>query len=160
MNVKCIHHFKSLGLVLWHIQNYLHFTDEKIEAQLDWFCLSLNGLPWRLCSKASTWNSGDEGSIPKLGGYPWRRKWQPTPVFLPGRAHGLRSLAGYSPWGQKKVGYRWVTECAQWGKTFAQKDSHAHIDSEAYFFPFFIMFYIIQYCLVLKNLVYELFSRG
>ena len=29
---------------------------------------------------------------------PWRRKWQPTPVFLPGRFHGLKSLLGYSPW--------------------------------------------------------------
>ena len=31
----------------------------------------------------------------------WRRKWQPTPVFLPGESHGQRSLAGYSPWGHK-----------------------------------------------------------
>ena len=30
---------------------------------------------------------------------PWRRKWQPTPVFLPGEFHGQRSLVGYSPWG-------------------------------------------------------------
>ena len=29
---------------------------------------------------------------------PWRRKWQPTPVFLPGKPHGQRSLAGHSPW--------------------------------------------------------------
>ena len=29
----------------------------------------------------------------------WRRKWQPTPVFLPGKVHGQRSLAGCSPWG-------------------------------------------------------------
>jgi len=28
---------------------------------------------------------------------PWRRAWQPTPVFLPGESHGQRSLAGYSP---------------------------------------------------------------
>ena len=28
----------------------------------------------------------------------WRRKWQPTPVFLPGKIHGQRSLAGWSPW--------------------------------------------------------------
>ena len=28
-----------------------------------------------------------------------RRKWQPTPVLLPGESHGQRSLAGYSPWG-------------------------------------------------------------
>ena len=32
---------------------------------------------------------------------PWRRKWQPTPVFLPGESHGQRSLAGYSPLGCK-----------------------------------------------------------
>ena len=33
---------------------------------------------------------------------PWRREWQPTPVFLPGEFHGQRSLAGYSPWGCKE----------------------------------------------------------
>ena len=31
-----------------------------------------------------------------------RRKWQPTPVFLPGESHGQKSLAGYSPWGRKE----------------------------------------------------------
>jgi len=33
---------------------------------------------------------------------PWRRKWQPTPVFLPGESHGRRSLAGCRLWGHKK----------------------------------------------------------
>ena len=33
---------------------------------------------------------------------PWRRKWQPTPVLLPGESHGGRSLLGYSPWGHKE----------------------------------------------------------
>ena len=33
---------------------------------------------------------------------PWRRKWQPTPVLLPGESHGRRSLVGYSPWGRKE----------------------------------------------------------
>ena len=33
---------------------------------------------------------------------PWRRNWQPTPVFVPGEFHGQRSLAGYSPWGRKE----------------------------------------------------------
>ena len=32
---------------------------------------------------------------------PWRRKWPPAPVVLPGESHGQRSLAGYSPWGHK-----------------------------------------------------------
>ena len=34
--------------------------------------------------------------------FPWRRKWQPTPVYLPGISHGWRSRAGYSPWGHKE----------------------------------------------------------
>ena len=34
---------------------------------------------------------------------PWRREWQPTPVFLPGEFHRQRSLAGYSPWGCKEL---------------------------------------------------------
>ena len=35
--------------------------------------------------------------------YIWRRKWQPTPVFLPGKSHWQRSLAGYHPWGCKEL---------------------------------------------------------
>ena len=37
------------------------------------------------------------GFNPQVGKIPWRRKWQPTPVFLPGKSHGQRSLVGYSP---------------------------------------------------------------
>ena len=37
-------------------------------------------------------NVGDMGSVPGSGTF-WRRKWQPTPVFLPGETHGQRSLA-------------------------------------------------------------------
>ena len=39
---------------------------------------------------------------PCIGMTPWRRKWQPTPVFLPGKFHGQRNLAGYSSWGHKQ----------------------------------------------------------
>ena len=34
---------------------------------------------------------------------PWKRLWQPTPLFLPGKFHGERSLAGYSPWDHKEL---------------------------------------------------------
>ena len=37
-----------------------------------------------------------------VGKIPWRRKWQPTLVFLPGEFHGQRRLASYSPWGHKE----------------------------------------------------------
>ena len=36
----------------------------------------------------------------------WKRKWQPTSVFLPGKSHGQRNLAGYSPWGRKQLDMR------------------------------------------------------
>ena len=39
---------------------------------------------------------------PWVGKIPWRRKWQPTPVLLPGKSHGQRSMVGYSPWGHKE----------------------------------------------------------
>ena len=55
------------------------------------------------------WSSGKEstcqwrrGFDPQAGKIPWSRKWQPSPVFLPGFSHGQRSLAGYSPWGHKE----------------------------------------------------------
>ena len=41
---------------------------------------------------------------------PWRRKWQPTPVFLLGKSHGKKSLAGYSLWGSQRVRYNLVTK--------------------------------------------------
>ena len=43
----------------------------------------------------------DVGFIP-VSGFPWQGKWQPTPVFLPGKSHGQRSLVSYSPWGWQK----------------------------------------------------------
>ena len=47
---------------------------------------------------------------PWVGKFPQRRKWIPTPVFLPGELHEQRSLVGYSLWGGKRVGYNLVTE--------------------------------------------------
>ena len=42
------------------------------------------------------------GFDPQVRKIPWRREWQPTPIFLPGEFHGQRSLVGYSPWGHKE----------------------------------------------------------
>ena len=41
------------------------------------------------------------GFSPWVGKIPWSRKWQPTPIFLPGKLHGQRSLVGYIAWGHK-----------------------------------------------------------
>ena len=56
------------------------------------------------------WYSGKESVCqckrclfsPWAGKIPWRRKWQPAPILLPGKFHGQRSLVGYSPWGHKE----------------------------------------------------------
>ena len=53
--------------------------------------------------KESTCNAEDASSIdPWVEKIPWRRKWQPTPVFLPEKSHGQRSLGGCRPWGYKE----------------------------------------------------------
>ena len=54
---------------------------------------------------------GRPGFDPWDGKIPWRRKWQPAPVFLPGESHGQRSLVGYSPWLQR-VGHDSATKHA------------------------------------------------
>ena len=44
----------------------------------------------------------DVGSV-RVRKIPWRRSWQPIPVFMSGEAHGQRSLVAYSPWGHKEL---------------------------------------------------------
>ena len=72
------------------------------------------GLPWWLSSKEYACSAGEMcrrcGFNSWVVKIPWRRKWQPTPVFLPGKSHGQRSLVGYSPWDCKRVGYSLVTK--------------------------------------------------
>ena len=55
------------------------------------------GLPWWLNSEESTCQSKRLGFYPWVRKIPWRRKWQPILVFLPGKSHGQRSLVGYNP---------------------------------------------------------------
>ena len=60
------------------------------------------GVPRKISCKKSTYNAGDAGSILGSGRVPWRWKWQPTPVVLPGKSHGQRSLMGCSSWSHKE----------------------------------------------------------
>ena len=58
---------------------------------------------------------------------PWRRKWQPTPVFSPGESHGQRSWVSYSPWGGKKSDTRhnWACTCLH---THIHTHTHSRIN--------------------------------
>ena len=60
-------------------------------------CKVVRGLPCCLSGKESTCQCKDGRFDPWVGKIPWRREWQPTPVFLPGEYHEQRSLVGYSP---------------------------------------------------------------
>ena len=90
-----------------------------------WYCLHtlfffrsgmviLSYILYNNLSRPHRWPSGKESAYQyrrcKRCGFdswvrkiPWNRKWQPTPLYLPGKFQGQRSLAGYSPWGRKEL---------------------------------------------------------
>ena len=61
------------------------------------------GLPWWLSGKESTCQGRRHRIDPSVGKNLWRRKWQPTLVFLAGKFHGQGSLVGCSSWGLNRV---------------------------------------------------------
>ena len=74
------------------------------------------GYPGSSVVKNSPGNAGDRGKVCLISGripgrIPWRRKWQLTPVFLPGKSHGQRSVVGYSSWGHKETQPSTHTAC-------------------------------------------------
>ena len=82
------------------------------------------GLPWWLRWLSVCLQHRRPGFDPWVGKIPWRRKWQPTPVLLPGKFHGPRSLVVYSPWRHKESD---MTErlhfhfCARFGHRVSKK---------------------------------------
>ena len=61
------------------------------------------GFPGGSGGKESACNAGDLRFDSWVRKIPWRREWQPTPVFLPGECHGQKSLADYSSWGLQRI---------------------------------------------------------
>ena len=64
-------------------------------------CILLMGLLWWISDKEFPCQWKRRGFHYWVGKIPWRRKWQPIPVFLPGKSHGQRNLVDYSSWGRK-----------------------------------------------------------
>ena len=68
------------------------------------FCFQMaSQVAQQLSSKEPTYECRIGGFHSCVGKIPYRRKWQPLPLFLPGKFHGQRSPAGYSPWGRKEL---------------------------------------------------------
>ena len=75
----------------------------------------LGGLPWcgsTVKNPPVYKRHRRHGFNPWVGKIPWRRAWQHAPVFLPGKSHGQRSLAGCTPWGRKESDMTKATEHA------------------------------------------------
>ena len=87
---------QTLCLIVWFISSAC--TSESFGSNT----IALWGFPGGSEGKASPYNAGGLGFDPWVRKIPWRRKWQPTPVFLPGKSHGQRGLVGDSPWGHTK----------------------------------------------------------
>ena len=68
-------------------------------------CTCFGSLSFPGGSVVKNWEENGKGGM-----IPWRKKWQPTPVFLPGKSHGQRSLAGYVPWHHKRVRHKLMTK--------------------------------------------------
>ena len=82
-----------------------------------WESVLLTGFPGASAVKNPACQCRRGDSIPWVGKIPWRKKWEPTPVFLPGKSHGQRSLAGYSPCDCKRVRHHLVTKTKTKAKT-------------------------------------------
>ena len=82
----------------------------------DWinkmWCVYIHGLPWWLGVNNPPTRVVDADSIPGSRKSPGEG-WQFTPVFLPEKSHGQRSLVGYSPWGWQRVRHDLATKKQQ-----------------------------------------------
>ena len=101
------------------------------------------------------------------GNIPCSRKWQTTPVFLPWKFQGQRSLVGYSPWGRKRLGHSSVTKHIHpfprfrfHGQTyniiFYSYKLTSHFNMAESHFMFHHMWYACLYVLKLKFIYYLL----
>ena len=95
------------GACIFSNYSFLHIYAQEWNCWIIWqlyfqffkeppYCFSL------VAQSVKSLQCGRAGFDAWVGKIPWRRKWQPTPVFLPGKSRGWRSLAGYSPWGHKE----------------------------------------------------------
>ena len=110
------------GLCLWHHMAFV-FTSVWVSSHKDisliGFRVNSRGFPGGASGKESSCQYRKHKGYsfnPWVGKIPWRRKWQPTPLFLSGESHGQRSLVGYNPLGcrESDTTERLSTRCTIW----------------------------------------------
>ena len=103
------------------------------------------------------------GFDPWVGKIPWRRKWQPTPVFLPGKSHGQRSLVGYSPCGHR-VGHdrtlnaTWYVFYNQWCLIFKDMWTQSDVQLEYYTWLMPMLYWWLSISRFASGYYYHLFG--
>ena len=122
----CIDYTSSL----WHWKfNYTIIYNHVIPNHIYYLTTMCLGLPWWLSGKESAFHCRRPRFDPCVRKIPWKRKWQPTPVFLPGKSPGQKSLVGHSPWGLKRVGHDLVAKQQQQPYFFCHSISYSSYDS-------------------------------
>ena len=129
-SAKTLVKWENIDLNLFNVM--LFFQEDHIRSHIWLFPLTQHSwhstpvivpfpLPWWLSGKESTCQCRRGRFNPWVGKIPWRRKWQLTPVFLPGKFHGQRSLVGYSPCGHKE------SDTTEWACTHAKMNVGAEV---------------------------------
>ena len=97
-HIPLLSHLFSLGN--WGLEKLAYLA--KVTQLIHGWSWVINLVPGDSDSKSICLQCERPGFEPWFGKIPWRRKWQSTPVLLPGKSHGQRSLAGCSLWGHKE----------------------------------------------------------
>ena len=103
------------------LHSFIHLT--KVDTYESYYVTE--GLPRRLRGKPNC-QCRRCGFSPWVREISWRRKWQPTPVFLLGKFHGQRSRVGYSPRGRKESDVTEHTRTRAHARTWACACTHTH----------------------------------
>ena len=90
--------------IIYHLPQVFIHTHTHTHTHI---CVYIFGLPWWPNVKESAWQGRRRGLDPWVGKIPWRRKWQHTPVFLPGKSHGQKNLVGYFHGSTKESDTTW-----------------------------------------------------
>jgi len=126
--------------------------------------------PYYSASWAPRWFSGKEstcqcrrrkrhGSNPWIGKIPWRRKWQPTLVFFHGRSNRQRSLAGYNPWGCKRVRHDWATQTTTTQPVIQARIPDVTLRIHTFSSIFFVLRFLLLFLPMLSSALWSL-SHG
>ena len=100
--------FFLLHCLLEFTHSHVHWVDDVIQPSYPLLLLLFLSLivvvriSKIILNSSGAWQCRRPRFNPWIGKIPWRRKWQPTPIFLPGESHGQRSLVGYGPQGRKE----------------------------------------------------------